>query len=698
MPQESLKFKVSPHVVQDLGVNLYTTLSRVLVEFVANAYDADASFADITMDTEAIERARERVKVEFQIDKKNKVTPLIPLAQRTIAAGVRIQIEDDGHGMSRKDLKEKFLVVGRRRREEESKVRSPNGRVLMGRKGLGKLAGFGVAHKVEVISRKNGESHATQITLDFEKLVAKRVSDEVRVPVKKLIGGGGFKEKGTRIVLSLLVHDSIRGTKQDVVDTLVDYFAFVNPADFDIRLNAAAIKRPTPTFFFAHPAVTPDDNAKLISHTIEIEGEQRTFDYRIRFTEPGKHLPSVKRGIRVYAHNRMASAPDTFELNTGVHGFQYLSYMDGVVVADFVDDQPVDYIATDRQSLRWETPLLAPMREFLTKEMIVALKTRADMGEKKIRAKVKEDPFTKKTISDAKLPAHRKSTAYQIAAALAQSKAENLNDPFYKKALPQVVRGLGQGELFSAISTLAAENIPDFQELIRTISKLTAREFDDFITFTQGRLDAIAALGKLYKNVNFKQGKNEKKLHLLFKKNPWLLNPMFTQFLTSDATENEMQDRLARFLQIDKHPPRGYSASAADETASLGKNKRPDLVFLLGSRSLQRIVIVELKAPNTPLHEGHLAQLKGYMQRAETWLKDHFPNRVIEVEGILIGSHADTTSHAEKVEALRYEISKNPRAAWKVYDIGEILDQTRAAHDELRTIYDRAAKRAEKRT
>jgi hypothetical protein len=51
-PENSLplKFKVAPHLVQDLGLNLYTSLARVLVEFVANAYDADSPDVNVTMD------------------------------------------------------------------------------------------------------------------------------------------------------------------------------------------------------------------------------------------------------------------------------------------------------------------------------------------------------------------------------------------------------------------------------------------------------------------------------------------------------------------------------------------------------------------------------------------------------------------------------------------------------------------------
>jgi len=46
-----LRFVVAPHIVQDLGLNLYTSLPRALVEFVSNSYDADSPLASIEMDS-----------------------------------------------------------------------------------------------------------------------------------------------------------------------------------------------------------------------------------------------------------------------------------------------------------------------------------------------------------------------------------------------------------------------------------------------------------------------------------------------------------------------------------------------------------------------------------------------------------------------------------------------------------------------
>ena len=57
MGSSQLYFSVAPHIVEDLGINLYTTLPRVLVEFVANAHDADSPDVDVKIDFDAIRTA-----------------------------------------------------------------------------------------------------------------------------------------------------------------------------------------------------------------------------------------------------------------------------------------------------------------------------------------------------------------------------------------------------------------------------------------------------------------------------------------------------------------------------------------------------------------------------------------------------------------------------------------------------------------
>lgn len=53
------------------------------------------------------------------------------------------------------DCDDKYLVIGRNRRVAENRDKSNGGRPLMAHKGLGKLAGFGIANIFEVKTVKN---------------------------------------------------------------------------------------------------------------------------------------------------------------------------------------------------------------------------------------------------------------------------------------------------------------------------------------------------------------------------------------------------------------------------------------------------------------------------------------------------------------------------------------------------------------
>lgn len=117
---------LSLNVLNHLGIGLYSNVPAVLSEAIANAWDADAT------------------RVSIDIDAK----------------GGRIVIQDDGHGMTVADANRKYLTVGYKRREDPSGgAKTPSGRPVMGRKGIGKLSLFSIAGTVEVHSVKDGESH-----------------------------------------------------------------------------------------------------------------------------------------------------------------------------------------------------------------------------------------------------------------------------------------------------------------------------------------------------------------------------------------------------------------------------------------------------------------------------------------------------------------------------------------------------------
>src|SRR5438874_1119812 len=98
-------------LVRHLGLSMYRGAVPAIAELISNAWDADA---------DAVE-----VDIPFGVGLKDQV----------------IRVVDNGRGMTWKDVENAYLVVGRNRRVNGD--RTEHGRVVMGRKGLGKLAGFG---------------------------------------------------------------------------------------------------------------------------------------------------------------------------------------------------------------------------------------------------------------------------------------------------------------------------------------------------------------------------------------------------------------------------------------------------------------------------------------------------------------------------------------------------------------------------
>ncbi len=680
MPDHPLKFKVAPHIVEDLGLNLYTDLPRVLVEYVANAHDADSPWVDIEMDLERIREERLKLKSDFEQEKLEGKDPaeIVPLAERTLPEEVEIVVKDVGCGMSRDELQNKFLIAGRRRRLAEPHLgnRTEGGRPLMGRKGLGKLAGFGVAKTVDVISRRSGEGHATHVSLRYEDLVREQDVSEVPVPDKKLDNGGGFETQGTRIVLSRLLYDPLKSRETTIIKEIGGHFEFVRPENFEIRLNSCLVELETAEHAFAWPEPNSVPLKDMVPHSLSTEVGEVTFSYRIRFVKDRQALPAEKRGLRVYVGNRLAALPSLLDMDTNMHGFRMTDYLDGVLQADFLDEQKIDYIATDRQSLRWDTPLLAPIKRDLGAQMRTACAEYQKLREGRVRSKVKDDPFTRQLIDKQGFSKRNRRLALKIATALASASKRSVDDPDYRNTLPVIVESVGHGSVLAQLCKIVDLEKPDLEKLVAQIAYLTRHELDHFASYAKTRLEAIRGLRRIVDTQDFKDSQNEKLLQKLFEGSPWLLNPTYTQFLTADQPQNSLFKRLAKELEIGD-----FSPSVVE-----GDDKRPDLVFLIGNSSLGRLVIVELKSANTPLTVEYLNQLEYYMECSEQWLTSH--GKTMKVEGHLVGTRPKEKSNAQGAVVLKAKIRQaGPDCPWIVRDYLDVLEQTDQAHHELLRAY-----------
>lgn len=190
------KISVDTRILELLGPNLYTNIYYILAELIANAYDADAHNVYLIEDSDSGD----------------------------------IIVEDDGRGMSYEngDIA-RYLNVAKETRTSEEDAKTPEGRMKMGRKGVGKLAALSVAEKVLIKTICNGEKSGFVLsrTVGEDNLLEPLPED--RIEFKKI------SQNGTSVVMQnpqYKMHKTLAAIKRN----LLKIFPLVG-ADFRIHIE-----------------------------------------------------------------------------------------------------------------------------------------------------------------------------------------------------------------------------------------------------------------------------------------------------------------------------------------------------------------------------------------------------------------------------------------------------------------------------
>ena len=344
-----------PQTIEHLGVNMYSQIPSAIAELIANAYDADA----------------DEVQVKLYDDGQEK----------------RIEVIDNGIGMDFDEINNKFLRIGRNRREEGAAL-SPNGRKATGKKGLGKLALFGIGDLIEVITIKENSGDRTEFTLNWSDLKDTKGKDYTpSFDTKKC----DKNKKGTTIFLKKLRRKSTFDKEGLAVSLSKLFNCFSAKFKCYVSLNDDEPIEVNNELKFKNIGeqfkwVFPDFSSTVVSeyaHKAEITGE-------IISTE--KPLKPGLRGIALFANGRLANTSDFFGLPESSHVFSYLA---GWLNINFIDNIEEDLISTNRQSLRWDLPIIDDLKKFL----IAAL--RQVIAEWRIKRKeAKKDAISSQTDID----------------------------------------------------------------------------------------------------------------------------------------------------------------------------------------------------------------------------------------------------------------------------------------------------------
>lgn len=275
MENDGFKIKFDKNTIDHLGIKLYSSFPPVMAELISNSYDADAE------------------NVEIRINYDEKVVTVI----------------DDGNGMNHDELNQNFLVIGRNRRKAEgtgfSRVKN---RKVTGKKGLGKLAVFGIAKTIEVYSVKNGLKNAFSINYDDMK-----AENEVEYKPKVICENENTDDKsGTIIKIREIKQSTIMGI-EDLAYNLSRRFSFYD-VQFEVKLideNAKQEQPITKSIYFEKLEKEfewkfPEDFTNDIN---SVEEFKRLNKHGITGRIYTKSTPLRKKdsGFLLYVRNKLAS-------------------------------------------------------------------------------------------------------------------------------------------------------------------------------------------------------------------------------------------------------------------------------------------------------------------------------------------------------------------------------------------------------
>lgn len=147
----SQRLRFSPAILRLLGEDLNPSRDQGVLELIKNAYDADAT--------------------ECVVELRGANLP-----------GGSLCVSDNGCGLTPDEIRDGWLVVGTAIKSQQNA--SPSGRLLVGNKGLGRLAALRLGKRVTLISRPETEPNAEyQLSIDWGSFEQARVVEEVELEI-----------------------------------------------------------------------------------------------------------------------------------------------------------------------------------------------------------------------------------------------------------------------------------------------------------------------------------------------------------------------------------------------------------------------------------------------------------------------------------------------------------------------------------
>lgn len=195
--QSSYKIRPAGRHLMTIGEGLIQDKYAAILELVKNSYDADSP----------------DVIISFKVNQLRDELIII--------------VEDHGHGMSFNNVTEKWMVPSTN--DKAVRGKSPKGRVMQGRKGIGRYAANILGRKLilETVQDRN----KTTLYIDWEKFEKARFLDEVEIDIDTQVCN---EKNGTKLTIEAFQTDIDDWEKQ--IDKLrFELKKLIPPATFQMK-------------------------------------------------------------------------------------------------------------------------------------------------------------------------------------------------------------------------------------------------------------------------------------------------------------------------------------------------------------------------------------------------------------------------------------------------------------------------------
>ncbi|HAT3722632.1 TPA: ATP-binding protein [Citrobacter koseri] len=653
------EMQISRMTVDKLGVKLYDRAYAVIAELVSNSYDADA--------TKVIIKAPMGQYLAIKQDGIVK------------SKSVTIEVEDNGVGMAPDELQNFYLVVGKERRKDPKRGETSRvfNRKVMGRKGVGKLAPFGVCKKVEIISAggekiaRNGIQgyEVAHILLDKEKIM-----DDTEVSYNPETGAldGTLSDKTyTKIILSDFEYRKISEIKElsrqlsqrfgvksgNWNVRLIDTTKTISNPDYEVEVGEFSVPvMPNSKIEFSSlsGSLATDSCADLADYVATNPDGTRCTVVAAGFEHEGKAYPilgwiayakepykdELMAGVRIYCRGKFAAQTTVFNRKAGFTGEHSIrSYLVGELHADWLDEKE-DLIQTDRRDILWSDDLGTQFQDWGQAVILQVGKITRDP----LRTDMMKQFFELANVEDKVKNAYpganqtdMRQQAKKIAKLLGKSlRGDELYDP---EALENLVQlSIMLAPLQSLDEKLVEASSKDGTPLNVLNDILATAQLAETVSFGQKvkkRLQIIERLESLKDATNTP----EDELQDLISAAPWLVNPQWVP-VTANRALTTLKKEFQKF----------YKAKTGDDINLVdfdNKSKRPDFVLFSQDGKLQ---VIEIKKPHHHIKNEEMDRIINYFEAFEAFLSDP---RHSDFKSIASDFHVTLVSDGENLSGAR---------------------------------------------